>query len=541
MGVGAGKNGLEEAINRTKRRSGTINTSGRYHKLPKRLGDDYKIMPQVIGSGYNGEVFMAERFVGRTKYAVKGFKLNGVTKDKKAELATECEIFLSMDHPHVARLVDVYEDEERLTLVMECMTGGELFHRVMERKRFTEKDACDAVLQMLLAINYIHSHGIVHRDLKLENFLYESTDSDHLKLIDFGFSKIWAPNTKMALSCGTLAYVAPEVIGKEYTSKCDLWSLGVIVFILLSGYMPFHGSESAQVRNIRAGKYAVRPEKWKSVSEQALGFVKALLVVDPEERLSAEEAMHHPWVAAREKEAFSRESCVDNDVVDALCSFGKASAFRRACLNMMAWSLSNEERKKVRNAFLEMDRDKSGCIKLWEFKKVLEDRFHVSDEQAMATFSALDANNTDEIHYSEFLAAMCSTRIALHDDLLKQTFRRFDTDNSGFITASNLKEVLGEAFEGQQVEHLLAEADVTRDGRISLEEFLNYMKHPALSETHRDAAAVIIDKGIHSGGKDTTQRLVLKGAMGTVDEATAGVKLEEKQRSKPTSCNCSIL
>merc|ERR1719444_653260 len=97
---------------------------------------------------------------------------------------------------------------------------------------------------MLLAVNYIHSHGVVHRDIKLENFLYETKEGDHLKLIDFGFSKIWSPNTKMRASCGTLAYVAPEVLSQNYTSKCDLWSLGFIAFILLFGYMPFttHGA-----------------------------------------------------------------------------------------------------------------------------------------------------------------------------------------------------------------------------------------------------------------------------------------------------------
>merc|ERR1740117_2836405 len=105
------------------------------------------------------------------------------------------------------------------------MDGGELFDRVIELKRFSEQDAADAVWQMLLSLNYIHSHGIVHRDLKLENFLYEKKDGRHLKLIDFGFSKIWDPNIAMQLSCGTLSYVAPEVLRKKYTSQCDLRSL----------------------------------------------------------------------------------------------------------------------------------------------------------------------------------------------------------------------------------------------------------------------------------------------------------------------------
>merc|ERR1719440_1813178 len=167
------------------------------------------------------------------------------------------------------------------------MEGGELFHRVTEKRRFSEKDAAEAAHQMLLAVNYCHTHGIVHRDLKLENFLYEKPDTDHLKLIDFGFSHIWEPNTKMALSCGTLAYVAPEVLDKSYTNKCDLWSLGVVIFILLVGYMPFAGSESHQVQMIKAGKCTFRKESWAKVSKEASEFVSKLLVVDVEKRLSA--------------------------------------------------------------------------------------------------------------------------------------------------------------------------------------------------------------------------------------------------------------
>merc|ERR1719221_439021 len=149
---------------------------------------------------------------------------------------------------------------------MECMEGGELFDRISELKRFGEPDAADAMWQMLLSLNYIHSHGIVHRDIKLENFLYDQKNSDHLKLIDFGFSKMWDPNIKMRISCGTLSYIAPEVLGKCYTSQCDMWSLGVIVFILLAGYMPFSGSEEQQVKNITQGNYKMKTERWHNVS-----------------------------------------------------------------------------------------------------------------------------------------------------------------------------------------------------------------------------------------------------------------------------------
>merc|ERR1719265_765128 len=260
------------------------------------------------------------------KVAIKAFKLTGLAADKRQQLESEVEIFLVMDHPHVTRLLDVYEGPEHLNMIMECMEGGELFDRVTELKQFSERDAADAVWQMLLAVNYLHSHGIVHRDLKLENFLYDQKTSHHLKLIDFGFSKVWEPNVKMHVSCGTLSYVAPEVLEKSYTAQCDLWSLGVIAFILLAGYMPFSGSESVQTKNIASGNYRFKPERWKHVSEQGVGFVKKLLQVDANKRLSAESALEDPWIANRHHAT----AAPDQAVVDALRQFGQASKFRRA-------------------------------------------------------------------------------------------------------------------------------------------------------------------------------------------------------------------
>jgi len=375
--------------------------------------------------------------------------------------------------------VDVYESETYLHLVMECMEGGELFERLTKRKRFSERDAASAVYHMLLAVNYIHNRGIVHRDLKLENFLYEKEDTDHLKLIDFGFSHIWEPNTKMALSCGTLAYVAPEVLKKSYTSKCDLWSLGVILFILLAGYMPFSGGERVQRKAIEDGKYMWLQERWKTVSEEAIDLVKKLLTKDAEVRLSADQALAHAFIQKRHCPVagdLQTVDIVDQSAADALVNFAKASQFRRACMSVMAWSLTNEERTKVRDMFIAMDKNKKGTITLCELKEVLTSKFKIADEQVKPIFDALDTANNDEIHYSEFLAAMCSTRIAMHDDLLQQTFQRFDVDNSGFITADNLRVVLGESFNGEQIEKLMKEADLTKDGRISYNEFIEYLK-----------------------------------------------------------------
>eukprot|EP00929_Paragymnodinium_shiwhaense_P012914 TRINITY_DN120796_c0_g1_i1.p1 TRINITY_DN120796_c0_g1~~TRINITY_DN120796_c0_g1_i1.p1 ORF type:complete len:563 (-),score=150.17 TRINITY_DN120796_c0_g1_i1:273-1961(-) len=505
MGVGQGRhhNGeelQEQVTGYAAEEVGRIAAVGRYHRLPKRLEDDYDIpKAKALGSGYNGAVLLATSKTSPTqKYAVKAFKLSGVTPEKKEELVTEAKIFLGMDHPHIARLVDVYESDDRLSLVMECMEGGELFDRVVKLKTFSQKDAVEATYQMLLAVNYIHGCGVVHRDLKLENFLYERKDGDHLKLIDFGFSKIWDKNTKMELSCGTLSYVAPEVLQKRYTSQCDLWSLGVIVFILLVGYMPFHGaSEVEQVQKIKHGKYTIKKEKWDKVSEEAKNFMSKLLVVDPEVRMTAEQALQHEWILSR-KDPMRRSNPsfgqVDKEIVDSLCTFAKKSMFRRKCMQMMAWSLTNEERAEVRGAFLQMDVSQSGKVSLQALKEILQERYHVEEDTAIEVFNAMDFNGDEEINYSEFLAAMMSSRLRLHDELLKATFRRFDNQNSGFIARQHLEEVLGEPVDAQ----IFEEIDTNKDGKIQIEEFIAYLHREEASSKHREAAHTLIDKTLEN-------------------------------------------
>jgi calcium-dependent protein kinase len=492
---------IEACLDRASSRLGTVAITGRYHRLPKKLEDDYDLQQkQVLGEGYNGAVFKAMKKQGtssstsRSQFAIKEFRrLKTLKQQKRDELEQECEVYLGMDHPHVARLVDVYEDEDRLSLVMECMAGGELFDRVIEKKKFSEKDAIVATHQMALAINYLHSHNVVHRDIKLENWLYESKDSDHLKLIDFGFSKIVDGTMKM--SCGTLTYVAPEVLAKNYTSQCDLWSLGVVVFILLGGYMPFSGPDDQQQRNIKAGNYKWKTEKWDSVSRNGQDFVKKLMTVDPQVRLTATQAMEHPWLAQKD----SHEP-LDTNVVHDMCAFAQESKFRRACMLAMAWSLTNEERKKVRDAFLAIDTSHNGTISLGDFKKVVEENFHLTDEHINKCFEMLDVAHKGEIQYSEFLAATLSHQLKIHDELIHDTFRRFDVDNTGYLDESNMRDIFGSEMTDEEIAEIVKEIDENNDGKISYQEFVHYVRsndHPKGKEA---LANSIIDQ--KSSGDD---------------------------------------
>lgn len=453
-------------------RVGRLPLIGRYHKFPRTLSAEYHLTSKVLGTGCNGSVRMANKLgsQGARPFAVKTFNTKGMTADKLDQLQAEIEIFMCMDHPQIARLVDVYEAEHSIDLVMECMSGGELYDRVKSCKRFAERDAAFVAKQMLLAVSYIHSQGIVHRDLKLENFIYDTEGSNHLKLIDFGFGKFYNRRLRMKTTCGTLSYVAPEVLSKSYTSQCDLWSLGVIIFTLLSGRMPFYGEDCDQIRNIRKGRFSMKHDHWKDVSEAACNFVHFLLEVDPEKRLTAPAALQDSWITM-----LCPAPPLDfQPVVSALRSWILAPKLLRVSFLMMTWQLTNDQEAKFRDHFLAMDSNHDGAISWFELRSVLVDMYKVSEEEFGTVFNVFLEHHDGQILYSDFLAAMACYSVDPDDDMLRATFQKFDTRGTGYIHAQDLHQVLGKCGEAAA---LVQEANaIQRDGHIEYGEFAEYVK-----------------------------------------------------------------
>lgn len=298
---------IDEALARARVRAVSSTGSaaavdGRFHRGPGRSleGDYTEHRWRVLGTGSNGSVRLGTCRRTGAKVAIKHLDLKKAGPKGRAALITEMEILLSLDHTHIVRLVGVYETEDRLSLVMEYLEGGELFNRIKERVRFSEQEAAESIRQILRAVQYSHSMGVAHRDLKLENFLYDSRGGNSLKLIDFGFGRFCdTPESNMTDSVGTVAYLAPEVISKNcsYNRRCDLWSTGVIAYVLLSGEMPFSADCQKQtLRDIRAANYSFSGEAWAGVSPEAQDFVRGLLQLRPEDRPSAEQALQHHWL-----------------------------------------------------------------------------------------------------------------------------------------------------------------------------------------------------------------------------------------------------
>jgi len=256
-----------------------------------------------LGRGQFGTVKQCTKKDTGTIYAVKIIDKSNLSLKDEECIREEIKILRSLkSHPYVLNLYETYNEANYHYLITELMAGGELFDRIVLKETYSEKETRDVCKILFEAVRYCHSLNVCHRDLKPENLLLVSEDNDYLiKIADFGLAKRVQPHNRdhcLRTKCGTPEYAAPDVLcSKAYGLKCDMWSLGVIIFILLSGYPPFSEQAfSKLLLKIRTGNYTFDEEYWSNVSDDAKDLVSKLLVVDPCKRLSAEEALKHKWM-----------------------------------------------------------------------------------------------------------------------------------------------------------------------------------------------------------------------------------------------------
>ncbi|TMW62512.1 hypothetical protein Poli38472_005130 [Pythium oligandrum] len=293
-------NGVEKRTgqNDTVNENGTTNTPNPYSF------DEQYSLGRMIGSGTFSVVREAIHRPTGQKYAIKCIKREGLTVEDIEALTTEVAILKQMNHPNIMILHDFFQEEKYYYLVTEFMEGGELFDRIVEKSYYSEREARDLVKLLLESIKYCHDANIVHRDLKPENLLLTSKDDDaSIKLADFGFAKkIEFDNQGLVTACGTPGYVAPEILeGHPYGKAVDIWSIGVITYILLCGYPPFHDdNHNALFKKIKRGKFQFDSPYWDHVSDDAKDLINHMLVVNPADRWSATQLLEHKWVTGKE-------------------------------------------------------------------------------------------------------------------------------------------------------------------------------------------------------------------------------------------------
>jgi len=275
---------------------------------PKTFKSQYQLLDE-IGHGAFSSVKLGQHKMTGEKYAVKCVTRKDLPKEDEVSLREEVAILRKVKHQNIIQLFDFFEEPDMFYLVTELMEGGELFDRIVQKTFYNEKEARDLVMILLDAIFYCHEQGIVHRDLKPENLLLKSKEDDStIKIADFGFAKEISEHAGLSTQCGTPGYVAPEILeGKEYGTEVDMWSIGVITYILLGGYPPFYDEKQANLyRKIKKGEYEFDPEYWDAVSSDAKDLISKMLVVNPAKRLTAAQALRHPWFLGSEHDLVSR-------------------------------------------------------------------------------------------------------------------------------------------------------------------------------------------------------------------------------------------
>ncbi|CAD8153610.1 unnamed protein product [Paramecium octaurelia] len=426
---------------------------------------------QVLGQGAFGKVWKVTHKTTGLIRAMKQIKKSELIKEDEQKLFQEMHILKNLDHPHIVKLYELYQDQNNYYMITEHLSGGELFERIKKMQVFTEKRASELIRQILLAINYCHDQKIVHRDLKPENVLFSGPEPDqNLKIIDFGCSRRFN-TSKMTKRLGTPYYIAPEVLGHNYTEKCDIWSCGVILYILLCGYPPFTGKTEQEIfEKVKLGRLKFPNEEWEFVSKEAKHLIQKMIQVDVNLRYSAAQALNDPWF---QKHATNQP--INKKVLDNLSQFQATSEFRTAIVQYIISQMTNhKEIEDLQHTFQSLDVNRDGVLSKEEliqgYKRIMKNQ-EQAEQQAERILEEIDKNFSGQIDYSEFIMASINQSKILSQKKIEQAFRIFDLDGDGYITKQEVEDVMGTL--NQDVWQLfLQETDHNQDGKISYQEFL---------------------------------------------------------------------
>jgi len=443
--------------------------------------EQYDMSRDKLGEGSYGAVYKATKKDTRCARAIKTVSKAQV---KNVELfRQEIAIMKMMDHPHILKLYETYEDQRNIYLVLELCEGGELFERIIATGRLTEANVAGLMQQVVRALCYMHKHRVCHRDLKPENFLFltaDPIDRNVLKLIDFGLARVCASGQLLSTKVGTPFYVSPQVLEGAYDYSTDMWSMGVIMYTMLCGYPPFGGeTESKIFDGIRTGRFSFPAAEWQDISADAKNLIRKLLAMDPEARITADEALKHSWISGQAPKA---ELTLRSDLVNKLRGFRSQNKFKKAALHIIAGQLRDDDIKALRGVFTALDTNGDGMLTIVEMRDGLN-KAGIKDIPAdlQQILEDVDSDGSGVIDYTEFLAATLDKKAYIQEDVCWSAFRLFDKNGDGTISVEELKTVLNtddvQTLAGPTaIRELMTEIDGNGDGMIDFDEFMCMMR-----------------------------------------------------------------
>mmetsp|Transcript_4592 Transcript_4592/g.12777 ORF Transcript_4592/g.12777 Transcript_4592/m.12777 type:complete len:526 (+) Transcript_4592:190-1767(+) len=434
---------------------------------------------KVLGRGQFGTARLATEKATGVKYACKTISKRKLrNKDDIEDVKREIQIMHHLaGHPNIVTMKDTFEDKNNIHLITELCAGGELFDRITARGHYSEKDAATLVRTMVSVVAHCHHMGVMHRDLKPENFLMaDETEAAELKATDFGLSVYLQSDKNLTELVGSAFYVAPEVLRRHYYKEADIWSCGVILYILLSGVPPFYGETEQQIfEAILRGRLDLQSDPWPQITPAAKDCVKKMLVQDPKQRATADQILQHEWMRVN---GVASDKPLDNAIATRIKKFANLNKLKKEAMKVMAKNIAPDEVTGLREVFKNIDKDSSGTITVEEMREAMKEQGNAAVEaEMMALIEGADLDGDGVIDYEEFLAATVQLNKLNKEENLRAAFEHFDADNSGYITREELQSSLSkvEGLSSEQVEVILQDVDKDNDGKIDYEEFCQMM------------------------------------------------------------------
>ena len=444
-----------------------------------KINDEYKF-GETLGEGSFGTVRRAVHKQTGQERAIKIFKKR---QQDERKLLLEVNILSKLTHPNIMEIYEFYEDKANFYIVSELCKGGELFDKITEKGCFKEAEACPIMLQIVSAICYSHSNRIVHRDIKPENIMLEKTNNDNLliKLIDWGGARYFSKNKKMSTIKGTPYYIAPEVLKEVYDEKCDIWSIGVIFYVLLCGYPPFNGDTDIEImQNVQRGQFFFPEEEWDVISPEAKDLIRKMLTYDPAKRISAKDILLHPWFSHYE-EKIKQDKSVAKSAFENMKRFKRNKKFEHATIGFIVNQLvSKEDRADLLKEFLHWDKNKDGVLNKQEIIESYKNVYGTIDEDIVENMiKSIDSDGNGVIDYHEFLNCTINRNKILSKKNLQYAFKAFDKDGNGSISIEEIMSIfkkMGNKIDKKVFEKMMKDADSNGDGAIEFEEFNSIME-----------------------------------------------------------------
>ena len=456
-----------------------IHTEG--GSLWKDIRTVYKFK-DVIGGGHFGTVRLGYKKNVEPKklYAIKSISKKNITDKDLDEMIKEVDILAQLDHPNIIKFYETYNDEYYFHIVMEVAKGKDVFDKIIEEGVLTEKTVAHITYKVLSALVYCHSRDISHRDIKPENILFEHESNEgEIKLIDFGLSRKYNDQEKMQTVLGTPYYVAPEVLQGSYDYKCDIWSVGAFMYIMLTGEPPFNGKNNNVIfKRILNEEVNYPSEKFKNISPDAIDLLKKCLIKDPHKRITGEQALNHKWFANEYKEVHNKNK-IDPLVMNNLKSFCYPDKFQKMVLKFLVNQMEPKELEHIREVFQAMDTDHTGALNKDEliagFKKIGMD---VAKEEVEELISKIEDHDHGKVNYSEFLLAAMDFKKNVDKEKLISAFMYFDLDKTGQISLNDIDNALlrsgKKVVNKEEIKQLIKDATHGKEStKITLDEFLD--------------------------------------------------------------------